>query len=268
MQFIKKNYEKILLGLVLLGLVVVAVFLMFLVSNEKEEQTRLRDSIIQRTPKALPEPDLSRVEGVLRRVQTPLSLNYSDSTNKLFNPERWQKPVTGPLIKNPVGTVLEKLEALKPTPLYLKISLETISTTDSGTRYGIGVEQQTAVKPANRGRRMSIVSKGEKKEYGEKKESFTIVDVQGPPENPVLTLELSDSGDRPTISKEKLFQRVDGYTADLSYPPEKRQFLNRREGSTILVAGEEYDVVRILETEVTLQGKNGRKWPKKFNTAP
>src|SRR5215467_5211420 len=130
MQFIKKNYEKILLGLVLIGLVVVAVFLMFLVSNEKEEQSKLRDSIIQRTPKALPEPDLGRIDVVLRRVQTPLALVFSDNTNKLFNPERWQKPVTGPLIKNPIGTELERLELTKTSPLYLKISLETVSTTD------------------------------------------------------------------------------------------------------------------------------------------
>jgi hypothetical protein len=268
MQFIKKNYEKILLGLVLIGLVVVAVFLMFLVSSEKEEQARLRDSIHQRTPKALPDPDLTRVDALLHRVQGPLYLNFSDSTNKLFNPERWQKPVAGPLIKNPVGTVLDKLEALKPNPLYLKMTLDNISTTESGTRFGVSVEQQAAIKPASRGRRLSIVSKGEKKEFGEKKESFTVVDVQGPPDNPVLTLELSDSSDRITLSKDKPFQRVDGFTADLSYPPERKQFLNRREGSTISVAGEDYDIVRITETEVTLQGKNGRKWPKKFNTAP
>src|SRR5436190_537222 len=138
MQFIKKNYEKILLGLVLIGLVVVAVFLIFLVNSEKEEQARRRDSSRQLPPKTRPEPDLTQVEALLHRVQNPLYLNYSDSTNKLFNPERWQKPLAGPLIKNPIGTVLEKLEAIKSTPLYLTISLETVSTTESGTRYGIG----------------------------------------------------------------------------------------------------------------------------------
>ena len=268
MQFIKRNYEKVLLGLVLLGLVMVAVFLMFLVSSEKEEQARLRETIINRPPKALAEPNIGRVDTLLRRIQTPMYLNYSDSTNKLFNPERWQRKPDGSIFKNPTGTELDKLEAVKATPLYLSITVDTVNTTDSGTRYGVGVEQQAATKRQSQMKRVHYVTKGEKKEYGEKKEAFTIVDVQGPPEAPVLTLELSDPPERVTVSKEKPYRRVEGYMADLAYPPERRNFPNRREGTTIFFAGEDYSIVRILETEVILQGKNQKKWPKKFNTAP
>ena len=49
MQFLKKNYEKILLGLVLFGLVGTVVFLLFYVANEKQAQEERRTKIINRS---------------------------------------------------------------------------------------------------------------------------------------------------------------------------------------------------------------------------
>ena len=278
MQFIKRNYEKILLAVVLSGLVVVSLFLLFMVSNEKQRLEDLRGSITSRTPKPLQPVDLSAVEAVVKQAATPLVLSFSDSTHKIFNPERWQRPANAPpntpLTKNPPGSEWLRLEVTRINPLYFTVSLESVNTNDVGVRYGIGVEDQSASKASSRGKRTSYASKGEKKEYNDKKDYFIIQDVQGPPENPsALVLEVSDSPDRILVSKEKPFRRVDGYLADLKYPPENnRTFSNRRANDPvygkILVAGEEYNVVNITENEVVLLAKNQKKWTIKFNAGP
>ena len=120
-----------------------------------------------------------------------------------------------------------------------------------------------------RGRRTKYASKGEKVEYGERKESFVVRDVQGPPENPTaLLLDLSDPEQTVSVAPNKPYQRVDGYLASLRYVPENRSIPNRREGDKFLVAGEEYSIVTITETEVILQGKNQKKWTIKYNPGP
>src|ERR1041385_7485703 len=115
MQFIKRNYEKLLLGLVLIGLVAVAVFLLFVVANEKQRLTDLSNSIAARAPKPLQLPDLSRTEAVLKRSGTAIAFNLSDNTHKLLNPVRWQRVpnVQWPPVKNPSGTESEKVEMAK-----------------------------------------------------------------------------------------------------------------------------------------------------------
>ena len=56
MQFLKKNYEKILLGLVLLGLVVAAAYLPFRIDDEKQALHELRDKKFDYPVKPLPPP--------------------------------------------------------------------------------------------------------------------------------------------------------------------------------------------------------------------
>src|ERR1700690_3848516 len=107
MQFVKKNYEKILLGLVLLGLVVAAAYLPFRIDDEKTALTDLRNKKFDY--QVLPLPDLvtNRYDLALKQAATPLDLDLATS-NKLLNPVRWLKGPNGP-IKSPVGSELEKL---------------------------------------------------------------------------------------------------------------------------------------------------------------
>jgi hypothetical protein len=259
MEFIRKNYEKILLGLVLMGLVVAVVFLLFLVANEKQRLEDLRNKIINRTPKPLPALDLSVTEDLLKRGEARTVLD-STTTNKLFNPERWQRTADGRLIKVPVGSEVQRLEVVRIAPLYFIVTLDSISVSDLGPRYVIGVEQQMAARP----RKQQFYSSP-----GEKKPWFVLREAQGPPENPTaLVLELSDSGEKISIAKDKPFRRVDGYVADLKYPPENRTFFNRRVGSAIFFGGVEYIVVAIAPDEVVLSAPNQKKWTVKYGAAP
>ena len=270
MQFIKKNYEKILLGLVLVGMVVVAVFLLLLVSNEKQAQAERRGDIFSRVPKPLPPPDLGPVEALVRQAAVAKVLNFSDSTHKLLNPERWQKRPDQTIFKNPAGTE-PKIEITKITNLYFTLALESVNATagDTAVRYSISVQQEAAPKPNQRGRITKYASKGEKIPYGDKKESFLVKDIEGPPENPTaVVLELSDPEQTVRVNSGNPYRRVDGYQASLRYIPENRPFANRREGDKILIGGEEYKIVTITENEVILRGSNQKNWTIKYNAVP
>jgi len=259
MEFVKKNYEKVLLVLVLLGLVVAMVFLLFLVANEKQRLEDLRNRIINRAPKPLPALELGAAEALLKRAHSPTVLDLT-AGNKLLNPERWQRAADGRLIKVPVGSEIRRLGITQILPFYFIVSLDSISVSDLGPRYVIGVEQQQG--PRSR-KHQYYTSPREKKPF------FVLNEVKGPPENPTaLVLELSDSGETITIAKGKPYRRVDGYMADLKYPPENRTFLNRVVGSTIQFGGVEYIIVAITSDEVVLSAPNQKKWTVKYSAAP
>jgi len=269
MQFIKKNYEKVLLGLVLVGLVAVAVFLLLMVGSEKQKQEERRTRVINRPVKPLSELDLSAAETLLKRGESAVVLNFSDNTHKIFNPVRWQKTADGRLVRNPPGTSLDKMEIASITPLYFTMRLESVNVSDSGTRYGFVIEQPASSKPSFRGARPYYVSKGEKKEYGENKQVFVLRDVTGEGDASVAVVELVDVEKVVNVSKENPFRRVDGYMADLRFPPENRTFPNRRVGDLISIAGEQYNIVAITENEVVLSAKsNQKKWTIRYSATP
>lgn len=261
MDFVKKNYEKILLGFVLFGLVAAVVFLLILVGNEKQRLEDLRNSIINRPVRPLDPPVMTAADILLQRASEPVSLDFSEP-HRVFNPLRWGKNLsTGQLFKMTVGSITNQLQVTKSTPLYFTVSLDSVSMTDSGARYGIGVDEQAGARP-----------KGKHSYYcsvGEKKEPFILREVKGPADNPTsLTLELTDSGDQISISKDKPYRRVDGYMVDLKYLPENRTFPNRRIDSTIVFGGSEYKVVAITQDEVVLSAPNQKKWTIKFSATP
>jgi len=94
--------------------------------------------------------------------------------------------------------------------------------------------------------------------------------VRGKPDDPTeLVVKLKDSGDSAVIKKDKPFERIDGYSADLHHPLESRPWLGRRVGSSLSFNGEDYTIVGINQNEIVLSAKsNGKKWTIKTNTAP
>lgn len=265
MQFIKKNYEKVLLGLVLFGLVVTVAFLFVLVANERQAQAERREKVFRSPVKELPPPDVSWAETLIKRSTKPEVFAFAgdntSSESKLFNPIRWQRLPTGDLVKNPAGSELAKLEVTEIAPLYLSITLETVSPSDSGVKYVVGSEQQASSVPAYRTKRRLLLSEGDRTEFPDRKNSLTLVRVEGETNNPsALILQLGDSTEPVTISREKAFRRVEGYTADLKLPPPQALVVpKRRKGDRLVVAGEEYTIVDITQNEVTLSAKSNNK---------
>ncbi len=268
MDFIKKHYEKVLLGVVLVGLVVAAAFLPVMISAERQALEDKRVGIIKRPVKPLAAPDLSGPETMLARLGTHLSLDFS-STNKLFNPVRWTRGADGQWHKVYTGSAVDKLEITRISPLYLRIRLKEVRISDvSGPRYELGVQREAAVDPRLRGERSVFLSKGEKRD------GFTVRDASGPPDNPVITLEANELGEPISLSKEQPFSRVEDNSADLYYPPDRRTLSKLRDNrtgtaaeSTIFLGGQMYKIVAINPNEVVLSGPNEKKYTIKYNAA-
>lgn len=268
MDFLKKNYEKVLLGVVLLGLVVGAVFLLLMIPAERAYLKAKSDEIIKRPAKALPDLDLG---SSLALIQRPSVVDLT-ATNKVFNPVQWQRKPDGSLIKLSLGNEVgpEAVVVTRIVPLYLKIKFESVETIAGAPRYVISVEKEAAPKPAQRTRKQSYAT------LNVKTDTFVVREVHGAADQPTdLVLELTDGGDRITVKPGETYQRVDGYLADFRYPPESKSWNAQRVGaggpgtSPISFAGESYIVVAITKNEVVLSAKsNNKKTPRPFTPAP
>ena len=140
MDFLKKNYEKLLLGVVLLGLAVAVGFLPFLISSQRRALQEQEDSVRPANVKALTNLDLTIAEAALKRVSTPALIDFGPP-NRLFNPMPWQKAADGrPIPVAKIGPTA--LMVTNITPLYLRLSLDSVNVdASSNTTYIIGVEK-------------------------------------------------------------------------------------------------------------------------------
>jgi hypothetical protein len=262
MDLLKKHYEKVLLGIVLVGLAVGTGFLPIMIASERESLEQMRVAMITRQVPPLPEPDLARQSTAFKRADAPLKLDFS-STNKLFNPVPWGKRSDGVIFKMEEGNVGPKAVGItKISPLYTVVSLDSVGPeSDSGRRYVIGVQREAALVASQRG----------KKQYyavpNVKNDAFVVREVKGPAEDPTeIVIELNDTGESAGVAKDRPFKREDGYIADLKYEPEKKTWTNRRVGAQISFGGEDYIVVAISKDEVVLSAKsNNKKTPISYN---
>ncbi len=260
MDFLKKHYEKLVLGVVLLLATAAVAALPFIIASNKAALEDQRTTILKRAPKPLTNVDLTISAAVLKTLSQPPNADFGRPHN-VFNPVQWQKGADNQLIKvakgNEVGP--EAAVVTKTTPLYLILTLDSVGPSSSGTPSGylIGVEKQADPAPAGRRKKQTFATLNSKK-----LDLFTLREVKGPPEEPTaLIVELSDTEQKVSISKDKPYQRVDGYVADVRYDPEKRNYTGRRVGDRLTIAGEEYNIVAITENEVVVSHKlTGKKF--------
>ena len=261
MDFLKKNYEKLLLGAVLLGLAGVAAFLPFKIGSEKQKLQDLTSSILNPRVEALTNLDLTATLDTMKRSASPVVANFGPP-HKLFSPMPWQKAADGHLIPLDDTHIGPKAVAITEiSPLFLNITLDSVSVLDSGTKYVIGLQREAAPLQKDRSKKQTYSS------VGAKNDTFTLREVQGPPEGPTnIVLELKDGG-LASLTKETPFKRVEGFTASLKYDPEKKTWRDQRVGAPLSLNGEEYNIVAISTNEVVLSAKkNQKKWTITYNT--
>jgi hypothetical protein len=256
MSFIKKNYEKILLGAVLLGALGFLLFLPIIIGREQQELLAKETTIIQTPPKPLPELDMSRETNILGRVQEPYTLDF-EATNRLFNSVQWQKKPDGTWIKIVNGSIVGP-GAVKVTnimPLHFILRLDSIEPANqfSPARYVVSIQRENAETPVLRRPRQHFIS------VGEKDDSLSLISVSGSPDDPQLLIQILDSGEKVLLAKNKPYQRVDGYSADLTYPPEGKKWTDQRVGATLKFYGGDYNIVVIDQSEVVLSAQLNQK---------
>src|SRR6187402_2041389 len=134
MDILKKHYEKIVLGGVLLVLVVSAALLPVSIGSEGDSLKAQSDAIINLPSKPLEPLNLSTQQVVLQRVQAGVTLDLS-SRHKAFNPVFWQKTPDGRVVKVATGDEVgpKALTVMKSAPLYLTITLDSINTGEGTT---------------------------------------------------------------------------------------------------------------------------------------
>jgi len=254
MEFLKKNYEKILLGFVLAGLIAVLALMLFYISWDKDEMDQTRKDLINPQVKALPALDLSMQSNVVAQLQNFVNLDL-ENDHKLFNPLEWQRAMDGSLIKAATATGLKVVVVTGITPLYMNITFDQVMPNSSGALYVVGVEKQADPIPAKRRKQQYYISAVEKP-----KDTFVLAEVKGAPENPdSLSLKLLDTGEVITVSRDKPYHRVDGYLADFRYDPEKRVFTARRVGDKASFGGGDYVVFEIKQNELVLSDQSNQK---------
>src|ERR1051325_3495489 len=117
MDFIKKHYEKVLLGIVLIGLIGALGYLPFKISDEKTKLEAQSTSVVRPNVKPLTNLDLTVPEASLARaIGAPVVYNFSD-TNKLFNPIQWVRAPDG-TIRPGTETGLRAVSVTNIVPLY------------------------------------------------------------------------------------------------------------------------------------------------------
>jgi len=260
MQFIKKNYEKILLGIVLAGLIGGLVFMMFYISADKLAMEEMTGGIINAPVKPLPELDLTTNKMAVARLESPYVLDF-ESGNKMFNPFEWIRRPDGSLMKKPLS-IAQAADVTGITPLYFILSLDGVTTNEFGARYLVVVERQAADKASKRAKQRRYVSLGDKAN-----DAFELIEVKGLPENPdALVVKLVDSGETATITRAQPYRRLDAHMADLRYELEKKTFRARRNGDHVFFGGNDYVVFEVNSNEVILSDQsNQKKTPLPFN---
>ena len=267
MDFLKKHYEKVLLGVVLLGLAVAVAFLPFKIASEQQKLEDLRNQLSHPNVKPLTNLDLRGPDNLLQQMTAPAVVDFS-VPNKLFNPMPWQKATDGHLIKVDATNIgPNALIITNRKELYLVITLDDVTVTETGARYRIGVKKEASSNSKEWAKAQKYCK------LGDKTDTFAVRDVKAAPDNPAnvtVTLELNDTGERVPLSKEKPFKRIDGYTVDVKYPPENTSFPpGRRVGATLSFNGEDYNIVAITENEVVLSAKSNKKRTTvKYSIAP
>jgi len=256
MNFLKKHYEKVLLGAMLAGLIGVLIFMLFFIAEDTQSMNDKRNSLINPPVKDLPALDAAALDAAMARSQAPYSLDL-DTTNKLFNPMEWQKALDGTLILKEKKTGLQVAVVTNIVPLYTVVSLDSVVMNDVATNYVVQIERQAASTVAKRRPTKHYMSKGEKPNPSD---PFVLLDVKGPADNPSdITLKLTDMDEPIHISKDHPFRRPDAYAADFRYDPEKKVFRGKRAGDKVPFGGVDYVVVDVKPDELILEDQSNQK---------
>jgi hypothetical protein len=265
MDFLKKNYEKLLLGIVLLGLAVAVGFLPFVIASQRQSLEDLKAGVRPVNVKPLTNLDLSLAESALKRGGTPASIDFGPP-NRLFNPMPWQKAADGRLIPlskvGPTALVVTNIRTL-----YLTLTLDSVNTDAAGaSTYIIGLEKPSTTGTGKAHSQFSCTPSAKNK-------VFSIVEVKGKPDDPSeIDVQMEDTKEKGVIKKSQPFQRIEGFIVDLRYDPEKKKWdncrVNVRPTPPLAFNGEEYNIVALNKDEVVLSAKsNGKKWTIKASAA-
>lgn len=255
MDFLKKHYEKVLLGVMLAGLIGGLVFMLLYINSDQQAMAEKGSNLTNPKVKPLPNLDMTILDGTINRAQEPFTLDLENS-NRLFNPLEWQKSLDGQgLILKTLRTGPQVVVVTNISPLYTLVWLDSVMTNDMGVRYVIKIQRQGAAQRSKRMVSSQYVSVGDKPNS-----DFTLLSVKGPPENPEdLELKLADNNQIVHISKTYTNRETVAYAADFRYDPERYAAHGCRTGEKLRFGGGQYTVDEVNQNELILEDQSNHK---------
>ena len=251
MEQLKQHYEKAILGLAMLALVYVAYGVLTDTSKEAiEEQKDARDPEHLKVEKKMPPMEMRGYHATLARLEKDEPLNLGNPHN-LFNPVQWRVTRQGTTLKVELGNEIGAgaIELIETRPLYLKIEYRGTTGTAPNTRYRFAVTREAAEIKKKRLRMTTSAQLNDK----DTRDLFTMIKIVGDPADPTaFELQLANNAGNITVEKGKLFQRIDGYTANLKYGPDNKTYANKRVRDKLFFADDGHNIVAIGKREVVL----------------
>jgi hypothetical protein len=251
MQFLKAHYEKFILSIVLLGLAAAAALMPMKVSQERSKEEDRKTIYLPTTVKPFPAIDLTTNKQVVAKATQPKRVELSGEHN-VFGPVRWQKNPADGSIYRARDAGPRALEITQIRPLLLRVEFDQIAgTPPQDIRYRLQVLNEI------RSARPTLRDAGE----GDENNMFKIERVIGEDKLNPEALEVVLAGDKQPvrISKQKPFERVIGYAADIHHPLEKKKWPDQRVKDQLTFGGETYNIVAITPNEVVLSAKSNKK---------
>ena len=254
-QFVKKHYEKIILCVVLLGLAAAAIWMGEEIQNVRTGLTPPTEG--PHLAKAMAPIDMTSHLMALAQVTNPPPVVLSGDHN-LFNPVTWKRKANGELIKI-LRSGPDALVDVSNSPLYTTISYD--HPTGNAGIYVFKISTHS-------GRASTEYPKiNEKTKSG----LYIVRGTKGahPEEPDAIELEIVDTGQKVWITKSDPYKQVDGYLADLFYPPESRKLPGVHVDQPITLDNEQYKIVDITNDAVRVQSiKTTKVTTKKATGSP
>src|ERR1051325_6584445 len=270
MELLKNHYEKILLSLVLLGVVIYAVMLPGRINEEKQKIDDLTREIERGPVKPIKTNDFTPHWEAVKRVQNSKPVEISGPHN-LFNPVRWVRLPSGERVKlaDDARGLFKFFLLTKITPLYYAVVFDGPKGPADALRYYFPFTDECA--PTTGGRRPTLRSHSPKTK-DDRGDLSILREITGPVENPtVVVLELIRDKERITlgVGKDKAYRRQACYEVDAKYDPENKTFKGLRLNSQITFGGQTYKVIAITDSGITIESiLNQQRYPVPLTPAP
>jgi hypothetical protein len=246
-----RHYEKVIVVFALIGFIGAVVYLYGVRQAEEAKIQEFDRNVQKKKGKEVPSVDLQQFADALQKAKNPPALDFGLPHN-LFNPVKWQKKPGGEVIKIETGTEVggAALKIVNIAPLRTVISI------DRATPGGLFMSaiQEASTNLYYRRKIQSYVTTNAQHST----KLFTVRDIRGGPEKPEVLVELAD-GKKVTVTPDKPYSEVEGYKADLHYPPENRNFKDVRVGARLTLGGEDYIIVAITENEVVVSAVSNNR---------
>jgi len=249
MDFIKKNYEKVALSVVLLAVAVVA---FWLTQKAGQERADLDTALQQRASgkqKLLGPVDLTNSVVALSGLSQPFELMLEGEHNT-FNPVPWIK--TGSILKPvPRRPGQGVVSVSRIVPLKLNVTYIGVAGTGDPYRYQFTIEREYEKTLSKRRPLTGSLTEGNKNDL------FLLREIRGNPSSAgEVVVELLDTGERVTLTKDKTYSKVMAYAADLRHDLGNRDYPGKRQDDALNLGGSIYKVISIGPEEVIIQAPN------------